>query len=62
MPTPQNSQTHSKNSLTTADELFLSVVDHFLGLAFQGLKEKKLSPTTKKNVENCLNYTTRFFL
>ena len=32
---PQNGQTHSNNSSTTADGLF--VFDHFVGLALKGL-------------------------
>ena len=34
---PRNGQTHSNNSSATADE-FLSVCDHFVGLAIKGLK------------------------
>ena len=31
--------THSNNSSTTADELFLSVLDHFVGFVLKGLRE-----------------------
>ena len=34
--TPQNGQTHSNNSSPVAEELFKC--DHFVGLAFRGLK------------------------
>ena len=37
-PTPQNGQSHSKNSSATADEL-LGVFDHFVGLALTGLND-----------------------
>ena len=37
-PTPQNGQTDSSNSLATPDELFMSVFDHFVGMALRVLK------------------------
>ena len=37
-PAPHNGQTYSINSSTVLDELFLSVFDHFVGLALKGLK------------------------
>ena len=37
MPTPQNGQAHSNKSLATADDC-LSMFEHFVRLAFKGLK------------------------
>ena len=39
--TPQNSQTHSNNLLLVANELFVSVFDHFVGLALKRLSIKQ---------------------
>ena len=51
-PTPQNGQTHSNNSSATADELFLSVLNHFMGLALKGLKGVKAKTNSKNDVLN----------
>ena len=37
MPVPQNGQTHPNNLLVKADELFLSVFDHFVRLELKRL-------------------------
>ena len=36
-PIPQNGQTHPNNLSTTTGKLFLSVFDHFVGSALEGL-------------------------
>ena len=46
-PTPQNSQTHSNNSLAFADELCES--DHFVGLALKGLSSHLCIDKNKKS-------------
>ena len=38
MPSPQNGQTHSNNLSATAEKNNFSVFDHFVGLAFRGLR------------------------
>ena len=37
MPVPQNGQTHPNNLLVKAEELFLSVFDHFVRLELKRL-------------------------
>ena len=69
-PIPQNSQTLSNNSSATANELFQSVFDHFVGGALKGLKIKTFqtkwselkwflySPNTFSQT-NCMDFSRR---
>ena len=56
-PVPQNGQTQSNNSLSTN---CLSVFDHFVGLAFKGLRKKALDLSNSHLKKRSQTMTTIF--